>query len=247
MTLKQVKEMITKFPTVQGVCLAGFGEPLLLPELPEIVSYLKSRNIYIGLITNGLLLDHFPDVADMCDYVSVSLNSAAGEEYSETTGANKFEKVIENIKLTTKFHSSVYLSFVMGQFNKDKYVDYIRLSETLGVKMVHLHNLLPHGDMEYFNANILREPLERIHSTVEYSLPTVVPETHPSNCQSPFMSLGIDGDGNISGCRRVDMPQKENGKFMSLNYSSDTYLNKIRNRVQTNTDICKHCFGNVVG
>ncbi len=41
---------------IQTISIAG-GEPLLYPEILEIVAYIKSRGLFSKLFTNGIALD----------------------------------------------------------------------------------------------------------------------------------------------------------------------------------------------
>lgn len=47
-----------------AVTITGGGEPLVYPELPKLLKYLKALNVEVGLVTNGSLL-HKLSVADL--------------------------------------------------------------------------------------------------------------------------------------------------------------------------------------
>ena len=48
--------IVDQAPGVQRAVLHGVGEPMLVPELPRMIRYLKDRGVYVLFNTNGTLL-----------------------------------------------------------------------------------------------------------------------------------------------------------------------------------------------
>src|ERR671919_1200610 len=56
LTLTEFIAIAEQFPHMQRALLHGIGEPLLNRELPEIIGYLKGRNVEVIINSNGTLL-----------------------------------------------------------------------------------------------------------------------------------------------------------------------------------------------
>jgi len=93
---------------VRGVILSGGGEPLLHPQLAQIIRGIHAAGIEVGLVTNGSLL--YKDTAEMaevieavvecCAWCRVSVDAGSQEGYEKMHGqvaAVNFEKLIAGI------------------------------------------------------------------------------------------------------------------------------------------------------
>src|SRR5580704_4934567 len=49
-------KIVDQFPHLARVVLHGVGEPMMVPELPRMIRYLKARGTYVLFNTNGTLL-----------------------------------------------------------------------------------------------------------------------------------------------------------------------------------------------
>jgi len=80
--------------------LCNWGEPLLNPELPEMIAYAKNYNIVVGLSTNlNILSDAMAETIahSGLDVMIISLDGASAETYSKYRRGGSFETVIKNI------------------------------------------------------------------------------------------------------------------------------------------------------
>ena len=71
---------------LDGVCITG-GEPLLHPQLPDFLAYLKELGYLVKLDTNGSCPDRLEAIlsAKLADYVAMDIK-AAPEHYPRVTG-----------------------------------------------------------------------------------------------------------------------------------------------------------------
>src|SRR5580765_3338557 len=51
---EEVRRIVEQIPGLERVVLHGLGEPLLNPQLPEIVAQLRARNIWVLFNSNAL-------------------------------------------------------------------------------------------------------------------------------------------------------------------------------------------------
>lgn len=104
-TFDMVKEQLKPFTNMKEVVFCGYGEPTIKLELlKEVAKYLKSKNagIKIRINTNGQgnLINHkdiIPELKNLVDEMSVSLNASTNEDYMKISGC-KNEKAYESVK-----------------------------------------------------------------------------------------------------------------------------------------------------
>src|SRR4051812_32540263 len=56
MSFAQFKPLLDAMPDVRELSLQGIGEPLLAPDLYEMIAYASARGISVGFNTNATLL-----------------------------------------------------------------------------------------------------------------------------------------------------------------------------------------------
>jgi radical SAM protein with 4Fe4S-binding SPASM domain len=89
------------------IILHNFGEPLLNPELPRMVTMIKEKKAaqVVQFATNGLLLteDIIGGLIDAgLDSVTISVDAHTADDYRELKGVDGLEKVRENSRLLMK-------------------------------------------------------------------------------------------------------------------------------------------------
>lgn len=129
----------------QEVVLIGEGEPLLHPQLFEIISLFKGAGFKVQLFTNGTLIDEH--IAQMLidsglDILKVSLWASSEEEYKKcysTERVEHFRKTIEGVrtlanrKLKKKInHPTLILTQPLNRHNFTSIENRIALAESLG-------------------------------------------------------------------------------------------------------------------
>lgn len=260
MTPEIVDTIRCKFPSIKGFCLCGFGEPLASPNLISILKKLKSANKYVGIITNGSLIKK--KFSELCgwykpDYISVSLNANTKEEHEKATGVKTFDKVIEGIKLLVKSPIPIYISSVVTTENLNKVPDLIRFVKGLGVKTLHLHNLLPHFDESKDNKFwdlVLTTKYKRYidqwknlpESDIVKIYPTLIDKSGGQNaCDFPWYSLAVNGNGDISYCNSVFPCNSKYGNIKDFVVWNSQAAKKFRDKFcKGNISHCRKCFRN---
>lgn len=136
----------------QRVNDCSYGEPLLFPRFQEVVERLSEQGVRFGFTTNGLLLtperaQFLIGHADALEFV-VSLNAATAETYYKLHGQD-FEQVLSNLQFFMDHfraqqggrRSPVILSFIAMRTNYQEAIDFLRLTQRLGVERVLLRHL----------------------------------------------------------------------------------------------------------
>ncbi|WP_252246664.1 radical SAM protein [Clostridium sp. ZBS4] len=99
MKLANFKTIINKFEHIDELTLLG-GEPLLHPEIKEIIKYCREKEIKVNLITNGIILNR-----DLSEFliknihsIRFSIDGPNKEIYELIRRGSDFDKLIKNIK-----------------------------------------------------------------------------------------------------------------------------------------------------
>lgn len=257
MTQAVVSDVLFRFPTIKAACICGFGEPLLNPHFSAVMQFLKFKGIYTGLITNGSLLrTHWPylvETGTVPDYISVSLNTCDPARHKEITGTETFEEVIAGIKLAIEHGTQVYLSYICTTESLPHVKPFLEFAYFLGVRTVHLHNLLPYAEAGWHDLALLRgrddaavEALKALpHANLVKGWPVLVDAENTSRwCQFPWHFVGVDGNGDITLCNSVDAPPPGECNVKDTTIWHSAYAQSVRRRCVAGEGPCAKCFRN---
>ncbi|HRW83476.1 MAG: radical SAM protein [Methanothrix sp.] len=199
-----------------GVYNAWTAEPLLRPDLPEILGHARSLGIATSLITNGQLLsDRIEDLEDL-DYLSVSVDGI--KTYREIRGAS-VEPVIEGIRAARKKGHQVLMNCVISRKNLSELETLVGLAEELGalVSFEPLHET-PEvegdvwEDMGIGDADLpeYRRSVDRLIEMKREGRPIINSLTYLEmvrdrnlnfRCHAPQIVLSVASDGTVQACR----------------------------------------------
>ena len=141
-----------------------YGEPLMYPQIHELIDRLGEAGVKFGFTSNGLLLNEKKArlLAKHGEHVEVciSLNAASKEVYFAHQGKD-FDKLIANIERFVAIHREarpgravpLILSFIVMRSNRHEVMDFIRLSRRLRVKGALLRHLFDLGADAFEAAN----------------------------------------------------------------------------------------------
>jgi MoaA/NifB/PqqE/SkfB family radical SAM enzyme len=155
LTLAELRCIVEPFPRLDRVLLHGIGEPLLNPELVQMIRYLKERGATVlfnsdsigltekkrrGLIESGL------------DELRVSMDAAAPETYRAIRGVAAFDGVVENVTALSDLKKAlavaapkVSLWFTVMKRNVRELPDLVRLAGKVGATAVNVQRLVYYG------------------------------------------------------------------------------------------------------
>jgi len=152
LSLKEFIAIAEQFPTMQRALLHGIGEPLLNRELPDIINYLKGRNVEVIINSNGTLLT--PEwqkklIDSGLDQYRCSIDGATNETYARIRGAAllpKLKKGLEGLVKTKEAlgatNPRISIWCVATQENLRELPDLLRLAANLGVPEVYMQRLV---------------------------------------------------------------------------------------------------------
>lgn len=154
---------------LDGVCITG-GEPLLHPELPDVITAMKQMGYLVKLDTNGTSPEILRDLLakKLVDYVAMDIKHSP-EKYSTACGTEAlFDQVAESVKLlingTVEFE---FRTTVVSPLHTPEDIGQLARWIT-GSKRYYLQNyvdsgdiLCPNGDFSPVSQEVLEDMLEQ--------------------------------------------------------------------------------------
>ena len=154
---KTIFRVIDEFERLEGEELEiSGGEPLLHPNIWEILEYCKHKPFHTTLYTSGIAKESIHELVRKIDVdkVAVSLHGTR-ETTKEITGSDCYEKVKEFIKSLREKGRNVDIYFVLMKQNYKDFEYLVEECEKIKVENIKVLRLMPQGRA--------RENWEKIH------------------------------------------------------------------------------------
>jgi MoaA/NifB/PqqE/SkfB family radical SAM enzyme len=149
-------QIVEQFPDMQRGVLHGIGEPLLNPDLPCMIEYLKARAVAVLFNSNATLLNEGWGralIASGLDEMRCSLDGPSPDSYARVRGIPAFHKVVENLQRFTQLQRELNaekprLSLWMIGIHENiaELPDLIRLAARIRVPEVYLQRMVYYLD-----------------------------------------------------------------------------------------------------
>jgi len=154
-TFQRLVESLDKLPSMVRVVFTGFGEPLIHPNILEMIQAVRKRNLAVTLGSNGLLLN--AEIA--CELVRlgvdrlvISMDGVKPETYAGVRGA-MLSHVLNNINILNEVKSrldsltpALGIEFVVLRSNIAELSELTRLASQLNAARVLVSNVLPYTE-----------------------------------------------------------------------------------------------------
>jgi MoaA/NifB/PqqE/SkfB family radical SAM enzyme len=108
------------FPKIGDVNTQGLGEPLLCPDILEILTYVKLKGLTAWFVTNGTLVDDrlAKKLVEIgVDKIRFSVDSADPQIYAQIKCGSHLEKIMQNIKILNRYKSQLNKNVPAIAFN----------------------------------------------------------------------------------------------------------------------------------
>jgi AdoMet-dependent heme synthase len=232
LSLCDFKKIIGKF-SLEGVFEVTFsgGEPMMNPDIFELVKYAHSRNIIVRMITNGTMLSK-ENVSKLKESGLSSLQislEGVGKKHDDIVRNECFNDVSEGIKNAVESGIAVATNTTVSSMNKDDVEEIASFVKSLGVKRMSFNycntrNSSLKIDKEELIAVISKvSELKKSGMRVNWLGP--LEDCHinladffekPPKCSACNTSIVVGPDGSIRPCSFTD---KSVGNIMSSNLS----------------------------
>ena len=252
MNLEKMREAF-RSPLLKNALLVDLlgGEPLLVPEIEEIVGFLKSSGHLINMSTNGLvLLKHIEGLKrNGITRINVSIYP---------TNLTILKKTLADINTIFPVHTSYVLTRTQLENNPEEIFDIVSFAQNAHCKSMRFWMYRPMG----VNANpgeVVTDDLPayqsfRSDATSRFKgfifWPQSISMTNRrKRCRQLWQHIGIDSVGNIGICCGIDncLPSDEANLFTTLAdviYNHPRIINMRKKLLDPSSiipDECKFC------
>ncbi len=207
LTTKEGKKLMDHISKVSHplLVLSG-GEPLLRPDIYELIKYGSSLGLKMGLGSNGSLIDEAAAAklkAAGVTTVSISLDSHIPDQHDDFRGVQgAWEKAVNACTALRKNNVLVQVNTTLTQQNYSQIDDIMSLAEGIGVENFHLFFLVPTGRGKKM-ADISPQKYEDMITRTFAKVSNHTLNVRPS-CAPQFMriakGMGLDMRQWIRGC-----------------------------------------------
>ncbi|HVN73479.1 MAG TPA: radical SAM protein [Methanoregula sp.] len=127
------------------------GEPLLHPQIGELIAIAREEGLTARLSTNGILVEKKIDELEGLDYINVSLDSFDEDSFARNRGGtpHQFALIKKGIAALEERKKNFSLSFVLSSANLHEAPQMLALAEELKPPSIYFHNINPHGCTDY--------------------------------------------------------------------------------------------------
>jgi len=210
------------------------GEPLLHPDLDQLISICKEYNLNPRVSTNGIFIKSKLTSLAKLDYVNVSVDAYDYDSYKKYRGgtAEQFSLIMEGLRALKESHIYFSISFLLSTENLDKIEKMMRLVEHIKPNFVIFHNINPHGN-ELYKPLTLQDKntkifLEKIISRRNYpfdiSLPVIFDTDSTlflnAKCKQPWFYFFFNTIGEVAYCCHLPHDAKIGNVFQDYNFNS---------------------------
>ena len=192
MSITEYEEILKKISNYTDyVYLHVKGEPLLHPNIIEIIKLTEKYNIKVNLTTNGTLFPKFAKELGTCN----NLNKVNFSLHSDNNIPNYCEKIFDNIKYLSKDTTVIYRLWTLKNNKLDE------KSEEIVNKIKKYYNLSPEVVEEIKNKqNIKIKSTIYVDKDNEFEWPTVTEYKSNGYCYALKTHIAILVDGTVVPC-----------------------------------------------
>ncbi len=202
MTCNEFTLLIDNLPFVPKKIVITGGEPLLNPELFDILSYLESKNIFHTLYTNGFILpeDKLLNLlakSKNLTNVTISMHSSDPKEHESITrkkGSHK--QTLQNIKQYVKYKIPTVTNTVITNKSPHNITEVIYLSKRLGCDFAGFTKFVGPSDLSDYD---YKPPTRKRLIEITNVIKTKSLENQVAIDCAPYCEIGFFSEACFSG------------------------------------------------
>jgi wyosine [tRNA(Phe)-imidazoG37] synthetase (radical SAM superfamily) len=241
---KILQKLIKEIPFLSLVDLYTFGEPLLNPDLPEIIRINNKLGIGSGISTNLNYGKYLEEVVKANPIVlRVSVSGLGNENYGVTHKGASWEIFYANLcaleEYIKKFHAetTIMLIFHVNKNNMMEYADIYNLAKEHGFRLTAISStLFPDYVMDYLDGKQICDGAKKAKDLMPISLEEMLEfanSEHEKSCILTRCLPVINWDMSVLTCCNYSYDK------LADNYLDITLDEIIRRRNEA--ELCKKC------
>ncbi|MDI6890283.1 MAG: radical SAM protein [Thermodesulfovibrionales bacterium] len=232
MPLSVYERISRHFYLVDNVHLQGWGEPLLHPNIFDMIQIAKEKHCKVSLTTNGFLLDSNVStmlIKEGVDIVAISIAGASKDTHEKIRKGSNFDHLLHNIKALNNFkhkmkskNPKLVLSFLMTKTNIEDLPEIVNLAKEIGIDEIVATNLdyTPtqlQDDLKAFSCDADDNSFKKfIEITIQHAKKIKLPlRIYPLEMEevvmcemNPLKIVFISQDGSVSPCVYLNMTKQ---------------------------------------
>lgn len=214
----------------KSITFTGGGEPTANVYFKDMLEYALKQGFKVGLITNGILLQHFIEYWDYFEFIRVSLDCADKETYKRTKGTSVFDKVCQNI-MDVCNHSTTDMGISAVHTSETESKKFIDLGQKMGVKFAQIKPLVD-SKVEATNNSLKRLKSDNFFATERYLV---------NGSNLPCKIAGLIGQVGADGKYYYCCIHRGNPKYEIGNLATTSLRELIKKRAEFAPDL-NDCF-----
>lgn len=223
------KKIAPSFSSLEYVHLQGWGEPLLHPNLLDMLEKVKESETEVGFTTNGMQLteDRCRDLVEIgVDRIGVSLDGATQETYQAIRSGGDFQRVVSNLETLEALKEGrssdkpqIIILFIKMTKNIEELPSLVKLGSNLEVDKVVATNLdcvnksldekfrvFSRQGNEYYQGIVNRaQSLARTEGIPFHSYPLSPREVGECSAE-PLTTTYVSWEGYVGPCVNLNLP-----------------------------------------
>ena len=220
------------------------GEPFLNKNLVDMVKYASEKGVFVCISTNANALTESV-LAELSKSgigrLIICLDGATAESYSKYRVGGNFNRVIEAIKLSVKYHLPLEVQCLLLSTTETEITEIKELCKSLGVKR------LVFKKAQFYDDFLVPENPKNLRYKRDASGKLVPKAKLKNKCWRLFSTIVIDVDGNVPACCFDKSAKYSFGKLKESSIE-DVWLGDRANRfrkkileIRKKIDICNNC------
>lgn len=194
---------------IRKLTFAG-GEPLLIPEIKELIHYAKCKGLLVSMTTNGILLTD--NLLDFCleklDWLTLSLDGAdEREQLMMTRHEGHVQRVLDILAYAEAYNQKrckIKINTVISNVNKDQIMDIADLVLEFHIDRWKIFQFIPLRGMAkinkktfYISNKCFEDCVYKIQDYMKNSM-TLISISNRKNIESAHFVIFPDGNVRIS-------------------------------------------------
>jgi MoaA/NifB/PqqE/SkfB family radical SAM enzyme len=237
LSFNQVKDIVDRFRELgtKAITMSGGGEPLCHPKINDIINYIASKGILIGLVTNGMLLNKLNRVTILnLTWCRISLS---GESKLD------LKKIENNFKIPIDWAFSYVVDSEVNKLDPiETAVNYVNKYSFTHIRIV--DDILKTND-----ATSSMEAIKHFLQEAKINDSNVIYQGRKKyfrgnkGCLISLLKPSIGPDGNWYPCCGIQYSKKENELGFPKDFSmGSNYESIVNNQLFFDGSVCDKCY-----
>ena len=234
MAIEDYKRMLLKYRKhIDVLSLAG-GEPLMHPQLEELVDFAISLNISVGFATNGVLIKDNLGVCKKVNGFRISLDAYDSATYRKNRGGTEKEwnDILDGIQLLKENNIKYDISFLISRTNIQEIFKMLDLADILEPSWVNFNSFNPHRNdnssvliiSDDHVSAIFSKIMQKIDYDYDITLPYIFNDQSVHHkfkvCDYPWFQVSAQEDGFVAYCCHMEHDQRIGNIFEDYDFNS---------------------------